>query len=69
MSKICKQYSDLTLNQKIALKGYIRTEPCLHIYNTIWLLWGFKEAVNAFLSPSTNRVVNHLSNLIYKSLP
>jgi hypothetical protein len=43
-------YSELTLNQKISLKGYFKTEPSLSHYYAIMMLWNFVIAVNFFLS-------------------
>jgi hypothetical protein len=43
-------YKDLTLMQRIGLKGMIEKLPELRPFKAVWLLWNFKVAVNAFLS-------------------
>jgi hypothetical protein len=44
------KYTDLTLNQRISLKGYFQTEEGLERYNAIMVLWGFVKAVEYFLN-------------------
>jgi len=43
-------YNDLTLDQKISLKGLFQTDNNLHIYRAIVLFWGFVKAVEVFLN-------------------
>lgn len=42
------KYEDLTLMQKIGLKGFIDTLPELAPIKAVWILWGFKKAVEYF---------------------
>lgn len=42
------RYKDLTLHQRISLKGYFRTEKGLEQYNAVMALWGFVKAVEYF---------------------
>lgn len=44
------KYEDLTLNQRIGLKGLFQTDPELSSYMAIWILWNFKVAINCFLT-------------------
>lgn len=44
------KYQDLTLIQRIGLKGFIETDPALASIKAIWVLWGFKKAVEYFLN-------------------
>lgn len=48
------KYEDLTLNQRIALKGFIETKPELQSYKLVWILWNFKMAVEYFLNDDIN---------------
>ena len=43
-------YKDLTLDQKISLKGEFETNPVCYQYKTIMLLWNFVKAVDYFLT-------------------
>lgn len=44
------RYEDLTLLQRIGLKGFIENEKELAPLKAIWILWGFKKAVEYFLN-------------------
>ena len=44
------KYKDLTLNQRISLKGYFQTEKGLERYNVVMVIWGFVTAVEYFLN-------------------
>jgi len=43
-------YKDLTLDQRISLKGEFKTNPKLYQYYAIMILWNFVTAVEYFLS-------------------
>lgn len=45
------KYEDLTIHQRISLKGFFFTEPGLANCKMIMIFWGFREAVNYFLDP------------------
>lgn len=47
------KYEDLNINQRIAAKGLIQTDPELAIFKAVWLLWDFREAVNQLLNKIT----------------
>lgn len=44
------KYTDLTLNQRIGLKGFFQTEPGMERYHVIMVLWDFVKAVEYFLN-------------------
>lgn len=44
------KYTDLTLHQRISLKGEFEINPDLVIYKTIMILWDFVKAVEFFLN-------------------
>lgn len=44
------KYTDLTLTQRIALKGLIRNDPLYRRYNDVWLKSNFKKALQEFLT-------------------
>lgn len=46
-------YEDLTLNQRISLKGVFVTDPMLGNYRALMIMWNFKIAINYFLDPNT----------------
>lgn len=48
------KYTDLSLNERIALKGFISRDPDLAPYKLIWILWDFKTAVEYFLNEDLN---------------
>ena len=50
------KYEDLTIHQRIGLKGFIESDPNLVIYKAIWLLWNFKIAVEYFLNEDLNEI-------------
>ena len=43
-------YKDLTLDQRISLKGYFQTEKGLDRYAAVMILWGFVKAIEYFLN-------------------
>lgn len=55
-------YNDLTLDQRISLKGYFETEQSLQNCRAIMLLFDFKTAINYFLSEDVNMLYEKLSN-------
>lgn len=44
------KYTDLTLDQRISLKGEFQINPELTNYKVVMVLWGFIEAVEYFLN-------------------
>lgn len=46
------KYEDLTLHQRISLKGYFFTDASLVNCKAIMLIWDFRQAVNYFLDPT-----------------
>jgi len=50
MPKYHKKYTDLTLNQRISLKGEIATNPKLGEYRVVSVMWGWVEAIEFFLT-------------------
>ena len=44
------KYTDLTLDQRIGLKGVFKTDPEFSQYGVIMLMWGFVKAVEYFLN-------------------
>jgi hypothetical protein len=48
------KYTDLTLHQRISLKGYIETNPELRSYALVMVLWGFVKAIEYFLNDDLN---------------
>ena len=44
------KYSDLTLNQRISLKGMFMTDNNLKTYGIAMMMFGFKQAVEYFLN-------------------
>lgn len=51
-------YENLTLNQKISLKGEFQTNPKLNNYRAIMLLCDFVTAVNFFLKEDISIIYN-----------
>lgn len=51
-------YKDLTLMQRIGLKGEIEKNQSLGAFRAVWLLWNFKVAVDAFLSNEPWNLLN-----------
>lgn len=47
-------YRDLTLDQRISLKGYFQSEKELHYYRLVSLFWNFVVAVEFFLNDDIN---------------
>lgn len=47
-------YKQLTIDQRIGLKGFFKTAPDLHAYRAVWVLWDFKTAVEFFLNNDIN---------------
>jgi hypothetical protein len=44
------KYRDLSLDQKISLKGEFKTNPICVNYNAAMILWGFVKAIEYFLN-------------------
>lgn len=44
------KYTDLTLHQRISLKGEFQTNPKCKNYYAIMVLWGFIKAIEYFLN-------------------
>ena len=53
-------YKDLTLHQKISLKGEFFINPILYQYKAIMVLWDFKTAINVFLTNDLNLLYSRL---------
>lgn len=53
-----RKYGDLTLHQRISLKGEIQTNPLLVQYKAIMWMYGFVIAVEYFL--------NHDLSVLYR---
>jgi hypothetical protein len=49
-------YEQLTIHQRIGLKGFIQTEESLSSLRLVWMLWGFKKAVEYFLNEDLNEL-------------
>lgn len=56
------KYSDLTINQRISLKGYFESDKTLLPYKAIWMLWNFKIAVEYFLNGDINSLCHNLNH-------
>jgi len=54
MEKLKVDYTELSIHQKISLKGLFKTDPELSQYSAIMLLWNFKTAINFFLKNDIN---------------
>lgn len=48
------KYTDLTIHQRISLKGFFQTDKNLVNYRAVMLLWNFKTAVEYFLNDELN---------------
>ncbi|MBN4061701.1 hypothetical protein JYU20_00705 [Bacteroidales bacterium AH-315-I05] len=48
------EYNELTVHQKIGLKGYFREDPDFVNYRVVWILWNFKIAIEYFLLDDIN---------------
>lgn len=44
------KYTDLTLDQRISLKGEFQTNPGCECYKAVMLFWGFVKAIEYFLN-------------------
>jgi len=44
------KYTDLTIHQRISLKGLFQTNEELKNYLLVWIVWGFVKAVEYFLN-------------------
>jgi hypothetical protein len=49
-------YEQLTIHQRIGLKGLIQTEERLSPLRLVWMLWGFKKAVEYFFNEDINEL-------------
>jgi hypothetical protein len=47
-------YKDLTIHQKIGLKGEIQNNPSLHQFKIAWLFFGFRKTIDYFLTNDIN---------------
>jgi len=52
------KYEELTLDQKISLKGVFMTNPAFAHYKKVMLFWGFVKTIEYFL----NDDISFLSN-------
>ena len=50
------KYTDLTLDQRITLKGLFETDPDCVNYKAVMAFWGFIEAVEFFLNNDLSRL-------------
>jgi hypothetical protein len=68
------QYEDLTIHQRISLKGYFHTNSKLHAFKIVMKLWDFREAVKTFLNedyypnPTNSKQLNHDSKRIKRKI-
>lgn len=53
-------YKDLTIHQRISLKGFFHTDDKLTQYKALMLLFGFITAVNYFLTGDINILYREL---------
>lgn len=44
------KYNELTIHQKITLKGLFITDKELENYYLVWIVWGFVKAIKYFLN-------------------
>lgn len=44
------KYSDLTIHQRVSLKGMFMTDESLGNYRMVMIMWNFKLAVEFFLN-------------------
>jgi len=58
------KYSELTLDQRITLKGFFQTDKELSCYWAIMIFWDFVKAVEYFL----NNDINILTTAPHSSL-
>jgi hypothetical protein len=58
-------YSELTLHQRITLKGWFKTEPKLHPYNVAIVIFGFRAAIDYFLTDDINVLYKNLNTIKY----
>lgn len=47
-------YEQLTINQKISLKGYFQTDRAMYRYGLVMMAFGFKKAIEYFLNDDLN---------------
>lgn len=47
-------YKDLTIHQKIGLKGHFMDDPAYVNYKALMLLWNFRVAIEYFLTDDIN---------------
>jgi hypothetical protein len=48
------KYTDLTIDQRIGLKGEFITNPHCKNYRLVWIMWDFVTAVEFFLNDDIN---------------
>lgn len=58
------KYTDLTLNQRISLKGEFQTNPECVQYKAIMLLWNFVIAIEFFLNDDINILIKNMDKNI-----
>lgn len=56
------KYTDLTIDQRIGLKGQFETNPKMVNYKVVWLLWDFIIAVEYFLNDDINVLYSKVFN-------
>jgi hypothetical protein len=55
------KYEQLTIMQKIGLKGAIQTWPSLAHIKLIWVFWNFKIAVEYLLNEDINALASTIN--------
>jgi hypothetical protein len=46
------RWQDLTVHQRITLKGLFVTDEELSIYRAVWILWDYRKAIDLFFNDS-----------------
>lgn len=60
------KYKDLTLDQRISLKGCFYTEKGLERYSVVMKLWGFVKAIEYFLNDDLSILQIHSGHSVKK---
>lgn len=55
-----RHYTDLTVHQRISLKGEFATNPLLQQYRAIMMFFNFVLAVEYFLNHDTRPLIRHI---------
>ena len=50
------KYTDLTIHQRISLKGHFLDDPACINYKAICMFWGFIKAVEYFLNDDLSQL-------------